>query len=191
MVRRRARIRRRLMMRKEEAMAIRDLVPWGRNSTTNPAIYRNPDESPFLTLHREMNRLFDDMWRSFDAPLPGFGRTAGWSPSWPSVEISETDKDITVTAEVAGLDEKDIDASLDDGVLILKGEKRAENEDKDRQFSERYYGRFERRIPLPAEVEEDKVSASFKNGVLTVSLPKTPGAQSRAKRIAINGKRAA
>jgi HSP20 family protein len=172
-------------------MAIRDLVPWGRTSATNPAIYRNPDESPFLTLHREMNRLFDDMWRSFDAPLPGFGRTAGWSPSWPSVEISETDKDITVTAEVAGLDEKDIDASLDDGVLILKGEKRAESEDKDRQFSERYYGRFERRIPLPAEVEEDKVSASFKNGVLTVSLPKTPGAQSRAKRIAINGKRAA
>lgn len=170
-------------------MPVRNLIPWGRNSnTTDPAIYRNPDESPFMTLHREMNRLFDDMWRSFDGPLPGLSRSNGWSPSWPSVEISDSDKDITVTAEVPGLEEKDLDASLQDGALVLKGEKRSENADKDQQFSERLYGRFERRIPLPTEVEEDNVSASFKNGVLTVVLPKTPGAQSRAKRIAINGK---
>ncbi|TIM19556.1 MAG: Hsp20/alpha crystallin family protein, partial [Mesorhizobium sp.] len=74
------------------------------------------------------------------------------------------------------------------GALKLKGEKRSETEDKDRQFSERFYGRFERLIPLGYEVEEDKVNAAFKNGVLTVTLPKTERAQAKAKRIAINGK---
>jgi len=168
---------------------MRDLIPMGRNGATSPTPYRNFDESPFLALHREVNRLFDDVWRGFDAPV--LARPAGWAASWPSVEISETDQEIKVTAEVAGIEEKDIDASLDDGALVLKGEKRAGIEDKDRQFSERYYGRFERRIPLPADVDDDKVSASFKNGVLTIVLPKTPGAQSRAKHIAINGKEAA
>ena len=72
-------------------------------------------------------------------------------------------------------------------MLTLKGEKRSETEDKDRQFSERVYGRFERRIPLGYEVEQDKVDAHFRNGVLTVILPKTAKAQSQAKRIAIKG----
>ena len=76
---------------------------------------------------------------------------------------------------------------LEDDVLILRGEKRSQTEDKERQFSERYYGTFERRLPLGVEVEEDKVSASFKNGVLTVLLPKSTTAQSKTKRIAING----
>jgi HSP20 family protein len=74
---------------------------------------------------------------------------------------------------------------LEDGVLTLRGEKRSETEDKDRQFSERYYGRFERRIPLGYEVTEDKVDARFRNGVLTVTLPKSEKAQSQVKRIAI------
>ncbi len=90
-----------------------------------------------------------------------------------------------MTAEVPGLEEKDIEVLLDDGVLTLKGEKRSETEDKEKQFSERYYGRFERRIPLGTEVKEDQVDATFKNGVLTVTLPKTEKAQSQVKRIAI------
>jgi HSP20 family protein len=90
-----------------------------------------------------------------------------------------------VTAEVPGMEEKDIEVLLDDGVLTLRGEKRSETEDKNRQFSERYYGRFERRIPIGYEIEEDKIDARFKNGVLSVTLPKTAKAQSQAKRIAI------
>jgi HSP20 family protein len=73
-------------------------------------------------------------------------------------------------------------------VLTLKGEKRSDTEDKDRQFSERFYGRFERRVPLGYDVEEDKVSAAFRNGVLVVTLPKSERAQEKAKRIAINSK---
>lgn len=84
-----------------------------------------------------------------------------------------------------GLEEKDIEVLLEDGVLTLKGEKQSETEDKDRQFSERYYGRFERRIPLGYEVRGDEVEARFKNGVLTVALPKTEKAQSQVKRIEI------
>ncbi|RYD63709.1 MAG: Hsp20/alpha crystallin family protein [Verrucomicrobiaceae bacterium] len=103
------------------------------------------------------------------------------------MELSETDRHITVTAEVTGLEEKDIDVLLDDGVLTLRGEKRSETEDNGRQFSERYYGRFERRIPLGYEVEEDQVTAEFKNGLLTVTLPKSASARSRVKRIEING----
>jgi HSP20 family protein len=90
-----------------------------------------------------------------------------------------------VTAEIPGLDEKDVEVLLSDGVLTLKGEKQSETEAKDRRFSERFYGHFERRVPLWADVEEDKVEARFKNGVLHVLLPKSEKAQSQIKRIAI------
>ncbi|TIV07939.1 MAG: Hsp20/alpha crystallin family protein, partial [Mesorhizobium sp.] len=90
-----------------------------------------------------------------------------------------------VTAEVPGLEQKDIEVLFDDGVLTLRGEKRSETDDKDRQFSERYYGRFERRIPVGYEVKEDEVEARFRNGVLTVTLPKSEKAQSQVKRIDI------
>ena len=166
-------------------MSVRDLIPWGSRSDDNqtPSVYRDNEQNPFLSLHREMNRLFDDAFRG----LPAFGQSTSLGAAWPNVEISETDNELKVTAEIAGMDQKDIEVLLDDGVLTLRGEKRSETEDKNRQFSERYYGRFERRIPLRYEVEQDKVQASFKNGVLTVTLPKTANAQSRVKRIAING----
>lgn len=163
-------------------MTVRDLMPWGRSSNRAPSVYRESGENPFLSLHREMNRLFDDAFRSFDAPLPVFGRANGFTAGWPNVEISDDDKEIRVTAEVPGLEEKDIEVLLQEGILTLRGEKRAETEDKDRQFSERYYGRFERRIAV-GDVDENKVAATFKNGVLSVTLPKTEQAQSKAKRI--------
>ncbi|WP_454857893.1 Hsp20/alpha crystallin family protein [Rhizobium binxianense] len=167
-------------------MSVRDLIPWGRNNSNQvPTVLRVDDRDPFLSLHREVNRLFDDVFRGFGSGLPSFGNGSAFSAGWPSVEISDTDKEIKVTAEVPGLEEKDIEVLLNDGVLTLKGEKRSESEDKDRQFSERYYGRFERRIPLGVEVKDDQVDARFKNGVLTVTLPKSEKAQSQVKRIAI------
>lgn len=171
-------------------MSVRDLIPWGRsNGNQLPSVFRDDDRDPFLSLHREVNRLFDDVFRGFDSRLPALGRFSSFGGGgWPNVEVSDDEKEIRVTAEVPGLEEKDIEVLLEDGVLTLKGEKRSETEDKDRQFSERFYGRFERRIPLGYEVEDDKVSADFKNGVLTVALPKTERAQAKAKRIAINGK---
>ena len=150
-----------------------------------PTVFRDDDRNPFLSLHREMNRLFDDVFRGFDSRLPAVGSLSSFSAAWPKVEISDSDKEINVTAEIPGLEEKDVEVLLDDGVLTLKGEKRSEVEDKDKQFSERFYGHFERRIPLGVEVEEDKIEARFKNGVLNVVLPKSQKAQSQVKRIAI------
>ena len=165
-------------------MAMRDLVTWSRGRDVS---VHGGEDSPFLTLHREMNRLFEDVFRGFD--LTPFGSDRFFDRAgrnWPSVEVSETDKEIKVTAELPGLDEKDVKLELANGMLAITGEKKTETEDKDRLFSERYYGRFERRIPVE-DVDEDKISAAFKNGVLTVSLPKVAQAQSKVKRIAING----
>ena len=169
-------------------MTLRNLIPWGRKAETRPAAYRDRDfgYSPVLALHREMNRLFDDVFRGFDFPAP-FASVAGWT-AWPSVEIGETDREVRVVAELPGLEEKDVELVLEDDALILRGEKRIENgEDDSPQFSERFYGRFERRIPLP-EIEADKAKADFRNGVLTVTMPKTARAMARTRRIAINGR---
>lgn len=167
-------------------MSVRDLIPWGRsNGTQVPSLFRDNERDPFLSLHREVNRLFDDAFRGFGSSLSNFGGTSAFANGWPSVEISDDDKQIKVTAEVPGLEEADIEVLLDDGVLTLKGEKRSETEDKDKQFSERFFGRFERQIPLGYDIEQDHVDAHFKNGVLTVTLPKSAKAQSQVKRIAI------
>jgi HSP20 family protein len=166
-------------------MTMRDLIPWGRNQQTTPSRYRDEGD-PFMTLHREMNRLFDDVFRTFDmAPLGTLGGT-GRRAGWPSVEVSETDKDVRISAELPGLEDKDVEVLMGDGVLTLRGEKKSEIEDTDRAFSERSYGRFERRIPLAWEVDEDKIDAAFRNGVLTVTMPKSPESKPNVKRIAIN-----
>jgi len=162
-------------------MTIRDMIPWSRGAATPPSIRAEADWSPFLSLHREMNRLFDDVFRGVDSRFPALGG----GDRWPSVEVSETDKDIRVTAEVPGMSEKDIEVLLNDGVLTLRGEKRSETEDKERHFSERFYGRFERHIAVGFDVQEDKIDAAFKNGVLTVILPKSEKAQSKVKRISV------
>ena len=162
-------------------MAVRDLIPWGHSGSSAPTRY-GEGADPFVTLRREMDRLFDDAFRSFGVPSLGFGRDEGW----PSVEVSETDKDVKVTAELAGLDEKDVEVLLAEGVLTIRGEKKSETEDKGRHFSERYYGHFERRVALPTEVDEDKIQASFKNGVVTVTMPKSAKAQERVKRIPLS-----
>ena len=166
-------------------MTMRDLIPWGRNQQTTPSRSHEGGD-PFMTLHREMNRLFDDVFRSFDLMPFGSSGGSGRTMGWPSVEVSETDKDLRVSAELPGMDEKDVEVLMGDGVLTIRGEKRSEVEDKERAFSERTYGRFERRIPLGQDVDEDKVEASFKNGVLTVTVPKSAQAASPVKRIAIN-----
>jgi HSP20 family protein len=132
-----------------------------------------------------MNRLFDNVFSRFDSTMPSVFNQMS---AWPSVEVVETDKDIRIVAALPGMDEKDVEVSVSDDVLTIRGEKKAEIDDRERAFSERYYGRFERRIPLPFEVEDDRAEASFENGVLTVTLPKSPMAEAKTKRIEISGK---
>jgi HSP20 family protein len=161
-------------------MAITDLLPFARFRPMALS-QAGADGDPFFALHRDMNRILDDFSRGFGGSSPP--RTA-WSGVWPHVEISETNSEVQVVAEVPGLDEKDIDLSLHDGVLTLKGEKKAET--KGALYSERWQGQFQRSLQLGPDVDPDKVSASFRNGVLTVTLAKRAEAQNPVKRIAIN-----
>ena len=140
-------------------MTIRDLIPWNRGRDV--AVHRGENANPLLTLHREMNRMFDDVLRGFDVTPFGSDRLFDRTLGLPNIEVSETDKEVKVTAELPGLEEKVVGVELANGVLVIKGEKRAETEDKDQRFSERYYGRFERRIPVD-DIEADNVNASFK-----------------------------
>lgn len=167
-------------------MSVRNLVPWGRRSMA-PASSADA-EHPVMSLQREMNRLFDDMFKGFDMRFPAdFGTSALAAGSWPRLEVSDDDDAVRISAELPGMEQKDVEVLLEDGVLTLRGEKRSESEDAKRQFSERFYGRFERRIQLGYDIDEDKIQAGFKNGVLEVTLPKDKAAQSRAKRIPLNG----
>lgn len=158
----------------------RELSPWGRNESRRPAMGGRQDDGHLLSFRREMDRLFDDLFQGWNLPsLAGGGR------DWPSLEVKETDGEIRVTAELPGMNEKDVELSLDDGLLIIRGERRQETDDKARGYSERYYGKFERRLALPRGVEADKAEAKFEHGELTVTLPKGPEAE-RGRRIPIN-----
>jgi HSP20 family protein len=128
-----------------------------------------------------MNRLFDDVFRGFDDP-----RLWGGRGGWPSVDVEETEKEYRVTAELPGLEERDVEVLLQDGLLTVRGEKKLETEARNRSYSERFYGRFERQITLDRDVDDGAVNATFKNGVLTVTVPKNARAVERTKRIPIN-----
>jgi len=163
-------------------MAIRDLVPWRRSTTTLPV----REIHPLSLLHEDVDRLFGDF----------FGDSGLW-PTWPTqrqegafvprVDIEETDKEIRVIADLPGLDEKDVHVDLTDDGLTIRGEKKSEHEGKREGYyhAERSYGSFERSIPLPGTVDADKVAAQFKNGVLTITLPRPPEATPTRKRIEI------
>jgi HSP20 family protein len=150
---------------------------------------------PFEGLRREVDRLFDDfsggIWRSpfgrsfFDAEP--FRRAQGTLGAMPAVDVSQTDKDYEITAELPGMEEKDIDVKLANGVLTIRGEKRDEKEEKKNDYyvRERSFGSFERSFQVPENVDTDKVSASFKKGVLTVMLPKSAEAQKAEKKIEV------
>ena len=88
-------------------MSMRDLIPWGKGTSQVPTVYRDFEQNPLLSLHREMNRLFDDVFRGFDLPS-GLGRMSGMGLGWPNVEFSDTDKELRVTAELPGLEERDL-----------------------------------------------------------------------------------
>ena len=145
------------------------------NLSTNPP---SPSLDPLLQLHREVDRLFDDAFRGFGGRWPRLTLPTVAS-EWrgllrPALDIQESDKQYRITLEAPGVDEKDIQLSLDDDVLWIRGEKRQEQEHKDGQFHrvERSYGSFQRALNLPEDANQDAIKASFKNGVLTVTIDK-------------------
>ncbi len=141
------------------------------------------------SIHEAIDRLFDDWFNGFEMEtLPVFeGRR--WGTDIPKVDVAEGDKEFKVTAELPGIDEKDIDIEMARDRLIIKAEKKEEKEEKHKNYfrKERSFGAIHREIPLPTEILADKASAEFKKGVLTITLPKSPEAQKELVRIPVKG----
>ncbi len=162
---------------------VRTLIP----RTTRPvAANRNEMLDPFASFRREMDRLFEDFFggrTAWSFPFPTL--TAG--ELLPEVDIVETDDAYKVVVELPGVDPKDVSIELRGDLLTIRGEKKAEHEEKEenRFLVERRFGRFERTIRLPAEIEPDKAEAMYDKGVLTIRLPKPETAQKPVKRIEV------
>jgi HSP20 family protein len=154
-------------------MNIRSLVPFRQRSLAQP------DLAVFGTLQREVDRLFDDFTRGL-GPLAN----GGGDSLMPNMDISETDKEFVITAELPGLERKDVEISLEDNVLTIRGEKKEEtspddkekdkNKNKNVHVSERIYGVFYRVLALPTKVDPASVQATMSNGVLKITIPKPP-----------------
>jgi HSP20 family protein len=166
-------------------MATRSLLPFVFGGS--PMSRSGGGTDPFLTLHREMNRLFDDVFRGVGMPMAG-AAAEGATAMTPRIDVSEDDREIRVCAELPGVADKDVDVTLQDDILTIRGERQAEQEDRQRSYHvmERSYGSFMRSLRLPFAVRPDQIQASFENGVLTVTIPKTAQQQS-AHRIQIRG----
>lgn len=157
-----------------------------RPNRVNRLALRREGESPMLAIQNEMNRMFDQFFAE-DFPFSTRLMARPGMEFFPKLDISETANEYKVTAELPGMDEKDIQIRLEKDTLFLSGEKRSETEEKEKTFHrvERSYGSFERMIPFDTQLDEDKVSAVFKNGVLTISLPKAGDAIRKTRQIEI------
>jgi HSP20 family protein len=169
---------------------------------TEPAptgqVTKAADWQPFEVLRHQVDRLFHDFQTGFlQTPLyrtlpdleSFWRRDLGFNVT-PAIDIVEKDKAFEVTAELPGLDAKNIDLQLSDGLLTIKGEKQEDKEEKtkDRYVSERRYGSFRRSLQIPGSVDAEKIEANFKGGVLTVTLPKSPEAEKKQKTIPVSAK---
>jgi HSP20 family protein len=161
-----------------------NILPLRRRGNTLPT--RRENESPVMAIQNEMNRMFDQFFNDPFTMLsvPTLRSVADFMPR---IDVSETETSMQVTAELPGMDENDIQLTLENDSLIISGEKKNDVEEKGKNFHrvERSYGSFQRIIPLVSEIQSDKVEASFRNGVLKITLPKTAAAAKQTRKIEI------
>lgn len=153
-------------------MAIRNLIP-KLGGSRERALGRTGEFDLFRDFQRQINRLFDEFFDEFAVAPRGSGRSVGFAFT-PKVDVSETDQEVRVSAELPGMDEKDICVEMDEGAVTIRGERKEEKEVKEENWitREQSYGSFHRIIPLPAGVEVSKAKAKFKKGILTITAPK-------------------
>jgi len=161
-------------------MRIKSLLP----TIARPAGRDN--NHPFYSLQHQMNSLFDDFFSGFDTAPRAFG-TGGFGAFMPSIDVKESDKDFTIRAELSGVDEKDVEVTVTPDAVTIKGEKKEEKEDKGKNYyyMERSYGSFNRVIPLAVATDANKAEASFKNGVLNITIPKSVSAKAKGTKVPI------
>ncbi len=160
-------------------MNIKDLLPFGKKSVP----IKQDDNNPYALLRKDIDSLFDNFFSGFEN-VPFGGRYGSFMPK---ADIRENEKEIIVSVELPGMDEKDIDISLTKDALTIKGEKKETTEESGKNFYrlERSYGSFNRTMPLPVEVETEKTVAHFKKGVLTIVLPKSSKTVAETKKIPV------
>lgn len=159
-------------------MVFQELTPWRKNRSM---VRPGEDDFTLGSLQRRMNRMFDDFLGDFGLGMNKAGEFV------PRIEVCETENEIKVTAELAGMDEKDVEVSLQDDTLTIRGEKKVQRDEQSERcfLTERSYGSFSRSILLPETIQQDKINAVFKKGILTLTLPKAPAQESKAKKIEI------
>ncbi len=179
-------------------MDIKKLAPWNWFKNEEAAEAKNMPirkteehyRSPLVSLHQEIDRMFENAFHNFGMPLlndktmePKFGGAL----LKPNVDIAVSDKEYTVTVEVPGVEDKNVQLELTNGTLVIKGEKKLESEQNDKGFNriERSYGSFQRVLTLPEDVDHEKIDAKFKNGVLTITLLRKEVSKPKGKLIDI------
>lgn len=148
--------------------------------------FNRESRNPLVPIRHDLNRLFDELLDVSAWPLRSVAHVDVFSPR---IDVVDDESELRVSAELPGMEEKDIAITLDSDGLRIEGEKKEEREEKGKGFyaTERSYGSFVRVIPLPYEVDHDKVEAKFKKGVLTVRMPKVADAKAERKQITIKG----
>lgn len=165
-------------------MNVRDIIPWRRSDRRSSMPARRESGHPMFALQSDINHALEEFWSTF-------GTRALQSDTLdvdiPKVDVRETDQEVDVIAELPGMDEDDVEVSAADGALIIRGEKESEAEDRDEDYvlRERTFGYIERVVPLPDNLELDNAEATFKNGLLTIRIPKQAGQQSARKRVSV------
>ena len=165
-------------------MTMKDVIPW-RNQDRK--LSRPRERNRYLDFQKRMDHLMDDFFGGQFNLSPFFEAADGSGDFIPKLDVKETGKEIQLSAELPGMEPEDIEISMDGNSLIIRGEKKAEEEDKGDGFYhvERSYGSFYRSIPLPSEVEESNIEATLKKGLLKIKLPKTQEAQKKHRKIQI------
>lgn len=165
-------------------MQITDLIPWGR-SKQQVSEKNEAGDNPLVGLQRDINRVFDDFWSRFERPLGAWN--GPMSAFGPVADVSESEEAVEIAVELPGLDENDIDVSLTDELLTIRGEKKTDRKEEKKGYylAERSFGSFYRTIALPPGVDTDQARAEFRKGVLTISLPRTAEAQAKVRKIEV------
>jgi HSP20 family protein len=160
-------------------MTMQDITSFGRQQTPAPAFWHDYEAFPFATFRRGFDRLFDNLFRKPAYDLSGYVPFSGVFANWPVVAVKDLDNKVLVTAEVPGLTPNDIELFFDNGLLMIRGEKKGEKDEFG--YSELFYGKFERQIPLPYSVDLEHCVAEFCDGLLTITLPKFAEVENKKK----------
>lgn len=163
-------------------MTNRHITPWHHRRGSELDVRRDTD--PILKMQREMNRMFESF---FDNPFGAMRSMENWEGFAPNIDVYETDKEIKMDVELPGMDEKNIDISLHNGILTISGKREDEETQKEKSYyrHERTFGSFRRSIQLPDEVDEDRIDASYSKGILKITLPKSEQSVTSRRKIEI------